>query len=87
MKPVELDVAVIGGINSDYFVRGHELPRPGSSLNGDAFLAAAGGKGANAAVGDATCSSGATERSGCRSFRRHRSIRPAPEMRSRQRLP
>jgi len=47
---VEWDVVVVGGINSDYVVRGRELPRPGSSLDGHTFLAAPGGKGANAAV-------------------------------------
>jgi hypothetical protein len=47
---VEWDVVVVGGINSDYLVRGRELPAPGSSLDGDVFLAAPGGKGANAAV-------------------------------------
>jgi len=44
------DVVVIGGINSDYLVRGRDLPSPGSSLDGETFFAASGGKGANAAV-------------------------------------
>jgi ribokinase len=51
MAPVvEWDVVVVGGINTDYLIRGRELPGPGMSLNGSAFLEAPGGKGANAAV-------------------------------------
>jgi ribokinase len=51
MEPVvEWDVVVVGGINTDYLIRGRRLPRPGTSLNGDVFLEAPGGKGANAAV-------------------------------------
>jgi ribokinase len=51
MEPVlEWDVVVIGGINTDYLIRGRELPGPGMSLNGRVFLEAPGGKGANAAV-------------------------------------
>lgn len=51
MEPiVEWDVVVVGGINSDYLVRGPELPQRGSSLDGHTFAAAPGGKGANAAV-------------------------------------
>jgi ribokinase len=51
MEPVvEWDVVVVGGINTDYLIRGRELPGPGMSLNGSAFLEAPGGKGANAAV-------------------------------------
>lgn len=44
------DVVILGGINSDYVVRGRELPGPSMSLDGDVFLATGGGKGANAAV-------------------------------------
>jgi ribokinase len=47
---IEWDVVVVGGINNDYVVRGHDLPRPGMSLDGDVFLDGPGGKGANAAV-------------------------------------
>jgi len=47
---VEWDVVVVGGINADYLIRGQALPGPGMSLGGDMFLAAPGGKGANAAV-------------------------------------
>jgi ribokinase len=48
-----LDVAVVGKANIDYLVRGPRLPVPGQSVNGDAFQEAAGGKGANQAVGAA----------------------------------
>jgi ribokinase len=59
MEPAtEWDVVVLGGINSDYVVRGHELPGLGMSLDGDVFLATAGGKGANAAVAAARQSPG-----------------------------
>jgi ribokinase len=47
---VRCDVVVLGGINTDYLIRGRVLPGPGTSLNGDEFLEAPGGKGANAAV-------------------------------------
>jgi ribokinase len=51
MEPVvEWDVVVIGGINTDYLIRGRPLPGPGMSLSGGTFLEAPGGKGANAAV-------------------------------------
>jgi ribokinase len=51
MEPVvEWDVVVIGGINTDYLIRGRPLPGPGMSLSGGTFLGAPGGKGANAAV-------------------------------------
>jgi ribokinase len=51
MEPVvEWDVVVIGGINTDYLVRGRALPGPGVSMNADTFLKAPGGKGNNAAV-------------------------------------
>jgi ribokinase len=46
----EFDVVVLGGINSDFVVRGRELPGPGASRDGLAFLQGPGGKGANAAV-------------------------------------
>jgi sugar/nucleoside kinase (ribokinase family) len=44
---------VVGKANVDYLVRGPRLPAPGESINGDAFQEAAGGKGANQAVGAA----------------------------------
>jgi hypothetical protein len=47
---VEWDIVVLGGLNADYLIRGRQLPGPGVSLNGDVFLEAPGGKGANAAV-------------------------------------
>jgi ribokinase len=45
------DVVVVGKANIDYLVRGPRLPTPGQSLSGDEFQEAAGGKGANQAVG------------------------------------
>ena len=51
MEPIlEWDVVVLGGLNTDYLIRGPQLPGPGMSLEGDVFLEAPGGKGANAAV-------------------------------------
>jgi ribokinase len=51
VEPIlEWDVVVLGGINTDYLIRGPQLPRPGISLNGEMFLESPGGKGANAAV-------------------------------------
>jgi ribokinase len=47
------DVVVVGKANIDYLVRGPRLPGPGQSVTGDAFQEAAGGKGANQAVGAA----------------------------------
>jgi len=47
------DVVVVGKANVDYLVRGPRLPGPGQSVTGDAFHEAAGGKGANQAVGAA----------------------------------
>jgi ribokinase len=47
------DVVVVGKANIDYLARGPRLPVPGQSVNGDAFQEAAGGKGANQAVGAA----------------------------------
>ena len=47
------DVVVVGKANVDYLVRGPRLPGPGQSVTGDAFREAAGGKGANQAVGAA----------------------------------
>ncbi|MFN2550349.1 MAG: ribokinase [Myxococcales bacterium] len=47
------DVVVVGKANIDYLARGHRLPKPGQSVNGDFFQEAPGGKGANQAVGAA----------------------------------
>lgn len=44
------DVVVVGGINTDYLVRGPRLPQPGETVNGTEFLEAPGGKVANQAV-------------------------------------
>jgi hypothetical protein len=32
---VQWDVVVLGGINTDYLIRGRALPGPGMSLDGD----------------------------------------------------
>jgi ribokinase len=44
------DVLVVGGANTDYVVRGTRLARPGETVEGEHFLVAPGGKGANQAV-------------------------------------
>ena len=44
------DLVVVGGINTDFAVRGPALPTPGTSVDGDDFVAGPGGKGGNAAV-------------------------------------
>jgi ribokinase len=49
-QPSEFDVVVIGGVNTDYLIRGAELPGPGSTVDGAEFQEAPGGKGANQAV-------------------------------------
>lgn len=46
----ELEVVVLGGANVDYLIRGPALPAPGSTIEGDEFQEAPGGKGANQAV-------------------------------------
>ncbi len=43
-------IVVIGSSNTDLVVKTRQLPRPGETLIGGAFLRAAGGKGANQAV-------------------------------------
>jgi len=49
--PLEtFDVVVIGGANTDFLVRGRHLPTPHSTVEGDVFQQAPGGKGANQAV-------------------------------------
>lgn len=49
-QPERWDVAVVGGANMDYLVRGSRLPKPGETVMGDMFQEAPGGKGANQAV-------------------------------------
>src|SRR6476646_10909621 len=44
------DIVVGGSANSDYLIRGPQLPQPGETIQGETFLAAPGGKGANQAV-------------------------------------
>lgn len=41
---------VLGGINTDYLIKGDRFPNPGETLKGDEFRVAPGGKGANQAV-------------------------------------
>lgn len=48
--PNHWDIIVVGGLNSDYVVRGSRLPGPGETIDGHEFCASAGGKGANQAV-------------------------------------
>src|SRR5262245_20076069 len=47
---LDLDIVVIGGANTDYLIRGPELPAPGETIDGQEFQEAPGGKGANQAV-------------------------------------
>src|SRR6185503_8196399 len=47
---IKYDVVVVGGANTDYLVRGQRLPQPGETVDGDEFMVAGGGKGANQAV-------------------------------------
>jgi ribokinase len=44
------DVVVVGGVNTDYIVRGPKLPKPGQTITGEEFHRLPGGKGANQAV-------------------------------------
>ena len=46
-------VMVVGSVNTDLVIRGRRLPRPGETILGGSFYQAAGGKGANQAVGAA----------------------------------
>src|SRR6185436_1207630 len=50
MTPPVWDVVVLGGANSDYLIRGNQMPGPGETQEGDEFQSAPGGKGANQAV-------------------------------------
>lgn len=47
------DIVVVGGCNFDYLVRGPKLPAAGETVEGHEFQEAAGGKGANQAIGAA----------------------------------
>ena len=49
MKPI----VVVGSSNTDMIIRVPRIPRAGETLLGGVFLTAAGGKGANQAVGAA----------------------------------
>ncbi len=51
--PQNLKIAVIGTSNTDMIVRVARIPEPGETLLGGEFLTAAGGKGANQAIGAA----------------------------------
>jgi ribokinase len=44
------DVVVIGGLNTDFSIRGRELPTPAHPVSADQFVTASGGKGVNQAV-------------------------------------
>ena len=46
----EWDVVVVGGINTDYLIRGESIPEPGETVEGEFFQQGPGGKGANQAV-------------------------------------
>ena len=45
-----VDIVVVGAMNSDFLIKGAKFPQPGETAKGEAFLSAAGGKGANQAV-------------------------------------
>jgi ribokinase len=46
----ELGVVVVGGVNTDYTVKGPKLPTPGTTVQGSELFEAPGGKGANQAI-------------------------------------
>ena len=48
--PNTSQIVALGAMNSDFLIKGEQFPRPGETLQGDTFLAANGGKGANQAV-------------------------------------
>ena len=47
---IKYDVVVVGGANTDFLIRGGSLPKPGDTMDGEEFIIAGGGKGANQAV-------------------------------------
>ncbi|MGV3774692.1 MAG: ribokinase [Verrucomicrobiales bacterium] len=51
--PRKFDVVVIGGVNSDFVIKGDSLPQPGQTVQGSQFFTGPGGKGANQAVATA----------------------------------
>jgi len=46
----EIDVVVVGSVNTDYTISGPRLPTPGATIQGSEFRIEPGGKGANQAV-------------------------------------
>lgn len=50
MSEPRWDVAVVGGVATDFAARGPGLPSAGGAVQGDRFLMAPGGKGLNAAI-------------------------------------
>ena len=46
----EFDIVVVGGINSDFVLRGTDVPKPGETVVMSEFFQGPGGKGANQAV-------------------------------------
>jgi ribokinase len=49
-SPKKFDVVVLGGINTDFVVKGSRLPQPGQTVPGDTYYSGPGGKAANQAV-------------------------------------
>jgi ribokinase len=47
------DLVVVGGANTDYFIKGNRLPEKGKSAPGERFESQPGGKGINQAIGAA----------------------------------
>ena len=47
------DIIVVGSSNTDMIIKLDHIPRPGETILGGEFFTAAGGKGANQAVGAA----------------------------------
>jgi ribokinase len=47
---IAFDIVVVGGINSDFVVRGQRVPQPGETVVMEEFFQGPGGKGANQAV-------------------------------------
>ena len=59
-RPNRPKIVVLGAMNSDFLIKGERFPQPGETLEGDTFLSAAGGKGANQAVAAARLGANAT---------------------------